>query len=78
MYVFPPVSKPSLPAIFVLCPGLRISHLSTLRMTPAIVFASPFCLLSTVRFGAHGVTAEAYAKDPKNPYAAQIAKETHH
>ena len=25
-----------------------------------------------------GATAEAYATDPKNPYAAQIAKETRH
>ncbi|KAI0319078.1 ATPase, F0 complex, subunit J [Amylostereum chailletii] len=25
-----------------------------------------------------GVKSEAYAKDPRNPYAAQIAKEAHH
>ncbi|KAF9818978.1 hypothetical protein IEO21_02392 [Rhodonia placenta] len=25
-----------------------------------------------------GVKSEAYAKDPRNPYAAQIAKESHH
>ncbi|GBE90216.1 ATP synthase subunit J, mitochondrial [Sparassis crispa] len=25
-----------------------------------------------------GVKSETYAKDPRNPYAAQIAKESHH
>ncbi|KAL4063689.1 ATPase, F0 complex, subunit J [Scleroderma yunnanense] len=35
-----------------------------------------FYLVSTMQ--ELGVRSEAYAKDPKNPYAPQIAREAHH
>ncbi|KIK79424.1 hypothetical protein PAXRUDRAFT_161335 [Paxillus rubicundulus Ve08.2h10] len=52
--------------------------------TPVLKPMAPFIAASAVTFYLvsqmqdMGVRSEAYAKDPKNPYAAQIAKETHH
>ncbi|KAG6379612.1 hypothetical protein JVT61DRAFT_10121 [Boletus reticuloceps] len=45
---------------------------------------APFIAASTITFylvgqmQELGVRSEAYAKDPKNPYAAQIAREESH
>ncbi|KAG0691789.1 ATPase, F0 complex, subunit J [Suillus ampliporus] len=45
---------------------------------------APFLAASAVTFylvskmQEMGVRSETYAKDPKNPYGAQIAKEAHH
>ncbi|KAG2747908.1 hypothetical protein P692DRAFT_20736034 [Suillus brevipes Sb2] len=54
--------------------------------TPAFVSTvlSPFLAASIVTFylvskmQEMGVRSETYAKDPKNPHGAQIAKEAHH
>ncbi|KAH7920368.1 hypothetical protein BV22DRAFT_808432 [Leucogyrophana mollusca] len=52
--------------------------------TPVLRPMAPFLAASTITFYLvskmqdMGVRSETYAKDPRNPYAAQIAKEAHH
>ncbi|KAG2360910.1 ATPase, F0 complex, subunit J, partial [Suillus spraguei] len=52
--------------------------------TPVLRPMAPFLAASVVTFylvskmQEMGVRSETYAKDPKNPYGAQIAKEAHH
>ncbi|KAG1831532.1 ATPase, F0 complex, subunit J [Suillus variegatus] len=60
--------------------GLRKWSTPVLVLTPM----APFLAASAVTFylvpkmQEMGVRSETYAKDPKNPYGAQIAEEAHH
>ncbi|KAI6125710.1 ATPase, F0 complex, subunit J [Pisolithus croceorrhizus] len=58
--------------------GLRKWPTPVLRpMAPFIVASGiTFYLVKTMQD--MGVRSETYAKDPKNPYAAQLAREAHH
>ncbi|KAG1823809.1 ATP synthase j chain-domain-containing protein, partial [Suillus subaureus] len=55
-------------------------HFSVFVLRPMAPFlaasAVTFYLVSKMQ--EMGVRSETYAKDPKNPYGAQIAKEAHH
>ena len=68
-------------APFIAASGITFYLVSTMqemgvRCEPNHLLVS--ALTDPIWFSPSGVVAEAYAKDPKNPYAAQIAKETHH
>ncbi|OAX38116.1 hypothetical protein K503DRAFT_800695 [Rhizopogon vinicolor AM-OR11-026] len=66
-------SHPWLFSVFASGPLLHV-----LRPMAPFLAASAITFYLASKMQDMGVRSETYAKDPKNPYAAKIAKEAHH
>jgi F-type H+-transporting ATPase subunit j len=58
--------------------GGIVFYLVSKLQDAAVRCVYPFSLSCSVFVVTYNSAAEAFAKDPRNPYAAQIAKEAHH
>ncbi|EIW87464.1 hypothetical protein CONPUDRAFT_96915 [Coniophora puteana RWD-64-598 SS2] len=58
--------------------GLRKWPTPVLRPMAPFIAAAGITFFLVGKMQDMGIRSEEYAKDPRNPYAAQIAKESHH